>query len=130
MKMWTYSYVPFLPIILRFLLAISLYKTAFQVVAVAIPTRTKELTSASNHLLIDDKVRLVKRITVPSVPFIRQKVINGGEMRGKISVFWSGFVPPVDGSGTQRLTPKSSLVVGRDSTTRLCQTKIGSILRR
>jgi hypothetical protein len=40
---------------------------------------------------------LKRQVVVPSVPYIRQKVIDRGQMVSKVSIFSSGFEPPMDG---------------------------------
>jgi hypothetical protein len=53
--------------------------------------------------LLGGEFALLKRqVVVPSVPYIRQKVIDGGRMNGKVSIFWSGFQPPMDGYHTAK----------------------------
>jgi hypothetical protein len=63
---------------------------AFCIQAFILPiVRTDPFSTKAPSL--DGRDTLEKRSPAQSVPTIRQKVIAGGEMRNKISIFWSSF---------------------------------------
>jgi hypothetical protein len=46
---------------------------------------------------VEDRLPTKRMATVPSVPYIRSLVINGQQMTGKTSIFWTNFNPPNTG---------------------------------
>ncbi|RDL40037.1 uncharacterized protein BP5553_00016 [Venustampulla echinocandica] len=69
--------------------------------AIAVSSVGDEIITTATQL-INGRDGLAKRLTVPSVPYIRQKIIAGGRMNNKVSIFWNGFQPPSDGYAAGR----------------------------
>jgi hypothetical protein len=85
-----------LPRILWLLIATFVSQEAFHTLAVTIPPLEIDEVSIKAPLL-GGRDGLAKRATVPSVPYIRQKVIDGDQVSNKVSIFFSGFRPSTDG---------------------------------